>query len=53
MSELAVAGDLAEGRLVAITVTDLDLRRAFRAVWPGGRKLIGPAAALLTVAARG
>ncbi len=53
MSELAVAGDLAEGRLVAVTVTDIDLRRTFRAVWPGGRKLTGPAAELLTIASRG
>ncbi|MPY78774.1 MAG: LysR family transcriptional regulator [Actinophytocola sp.] len=53
MSELAVAGDIAEGRLIDVAVTDLDLRRTFRAVWPGGRKLIGPAARLLTVAAAG
>lgn len=52
MSELAVAGDLVEGRLVAVEVTDLDLRRTFRAVWPAGRKVIGPAADLLAAAAR-
>ncbi|MPY97052.1 MAG: LysR family transcriptional regulator [Actinophytocola sp.] len=51
MSELAVAADIAEGRLVAVDVTDLDLRRTFRAVWPAGRKVIGPAAKLLAVAA--
>lgn len=52
MSELAVTGDLAEGRLVAVDVADLDLRRTLRAVWPAGRKLTGPAAALLAAATR-
>ena len=52
MSELAVAADLAEGRLVAVEVTGLDLRRTLRAVWPSGRKLTGPAAALLAAATR-
>lgn len=37
MSRLAVADDLAVGRLVAITVPELDLRRMFRAIWVGGR----------------
>ncbi|MDV6014691.1 LysR family transcriptional regulator [Haloechinothrix sp. LS1_15] len=53
LSELAVAGDLVEGRLVEVTVADLDLRRTLRAVWPSGRKLVGPAAELLAVATRG
>ncbi|MBA0127824.1 LysR family transcriptional regulator [Haloechinothrix sp. YIM 98757] len=52
LSELAVASDLAEGRLVEVTVEGLDLRRALRVVWPSGRKLVGPAAQLLTVATR-
>lgn len=52
LSELAVAADLAEGRLVEITVEGLDLHRTLRAVWPQGRKLIGPAAELLAVATR-
>ncbi len=37
MSRLAVADDLAVGRLRAITIPDLDLRRKFRAIWVGGR----------------
>jgi DNA-binding transcriptional LysR family regulator len=37
MSRLAVADDLAVGRLVAITIPELDLRRRFRAIWVGGR----------------
>jgi DNA-binding transcriptional LysR family regulator len=52
LSVLAVDSDLAEGRLVEITVEGLDLRRQLRAVWPGGRRLIGSAAELLAVALR-
>lgn len=37
MSRLAVADDLAVGRLRAITIPELDLRRKFRAIWVGGR----------------
>jgi DNA-binding transcriptional LysR family regulator len=37
MSQLAVADDLAIGRLHAITIPQLDLRRKFRAIWIGGR----------------
>ena len=37
MSRLAVADDLAVGRLRAITIAKLDLRRQFRAIWIGGR----------------
>ncbi|OBG78117.1 MULTISPECIES: LysR family transcriptional regulator [unclassified Mycobacterium] len=37
MSQLAVADDLAVGRLRAITIPGLDLRRNFRAIWVGGR----------------
>jgi DNA-binding transcriptional LysR family regulator len=37
MSRLVVADDLAVGRLRAITVPELDLRRKFRAIWVGGR----------------
>ena len=37
MSRLAVADDLAVGRLHAIDIPDLDLRRKFRAIWVGGR----------------
>lgn len=37
MSRLAVADDLAVGRLRAVTIPELDLRRKFRAIWVGGR----------------
>ncbi|MBB5955404.1 DNA-binding transcriptional LysR family regulator [Saccharothrix tamanrassetensis] len=52
LSVLAVALDLADGRLVEVPVDGLDLRRVLRAVWPGGRRLVGPAAELLAVATR-
>ncbi|MER5796447.1 LysR family transcriptional regulator [Streptomyces sp. NPDC001980] len=35
ISELAVADDLADGRLVAVRTPELDLRRTLRAVWDG------------------
>ncbi|ETW21109.1 LysR family transcriptional regulator [Mycobacterium gastri 'Wayne'] len=37
MSRLAVVDDLAAGRLRAITIPGLDLRRKLRATWTGGR----------------
>jgi DNA-binding transcriptional LysR family regulator len=37
MSRLAVADDLAVGRLRAITIPELNLRRQLRAIWVGGR----------------
>lgn len=37
MSRLAVADDLAVGRLRAVVIPDLDLRRQLRAIWVGGR----------------
>jgi DNA-binding transcriptional LysR family regulator len=37
MSRLAVGDDLAVGRLRAITISQLDLRRELRAIWQGGR----------------
>lgn len=37
MSRLAVADDLAVGRLRAIVIPELDLRRKLRAIWVGGR----------------
>jgi DNA-binding transcriptional LysR family regulator len=52
ISELAVAADLATGRLERLSVAGLDLRRALRAVWPSGRRLVGPAAVLLALAGR-
>ncbi|SFA94304.1 DNA-binding transcriptional regulator, LysR family [Amycolatopsis marina] len=53
MSELAIASDLAEGRLIEVVVEGLDLRRTLRAVWPAGRRLVGPAAVLLASATGG
>jgi DNA-binding transcriptional LysR family regulator len=47
MSELAVATELADGRLVRVEVTGIELDRTLRAVWPGGRRLVGPPALLL------
>lgn len=37
LSRLAVADDLAVGRLRAVPVPELDLRRALRAIWVGGQ----------------
>ena len=37
MSRLAVTDDLAHGRLRAVAVADLDLRRDLRAIWMGAR----------------
>lgn len=48
MSDLAVRDDLASGRLRAIQVDGVSLRRALKAVWTGGRlPLAGPARDLL------
>lgn len=52
VSELAVRTDIVDGRLAAVGVDGLDLRRILRAVWPNDRKLVGPAAELLVVARR-
>lgn len=37
MSRLAVADDVAIGRLRTVPITELDLRRQLRAIWVGGR----------------
>ncbi|MEF9915566.1 LysR substrate-binding domain-containing protein [Streptomyces sp. P5-A9] len=52
ISEMAVRTDVADGRLVRVSVEGVELRRALRAVWPAGRSLIGPAAELLALATR-
>ena len=52
LSVHAVAADLATRALVRIEVSDLDLHRALRAVWPSGRTPRGPASDLLTIATR-
>ncbi|MQY09320.1 LysR family transcriptional regulator [Actinomadura macrotermitis] len=53
VSELAVADELAGGRLVAVPVPELDLRRPLRAVWPAGQRPAGPARDLLALTRRG
>jgi molybdate transport repressor ModE-like protein len=50
ISLLAVRADLDAGRMVAVDVAGIKLRRALRAVWPAGRTLTGPAAELLALA---
>lgn len=52
LSRLAVATDLEAGRLVAIAVAKLDLRRQFHAVWRAGRAPTGPANSLLALSLR-
>ncbi len=47
LSELTVRADLAAGRLVAVAVTGLAVRRRLRAVWPRGVVLDGAARALV------
>ena len=50
LSSLAVADDLALGRVVAVPVTGLDLTRRLRVVWSGDpRPPAGPARSLLAV----
>jgi len=51
LSDLAVADDLASGRLVAVRTTGVDLRRELRAVWVGAdTPPPGPARDLIAVA---
>ncbi|WP_414937803.1 LysR family transcriptional regulator [Amycolatopsis sp. cmx-11-51] len=52
ISELDVARDVADRRLVPVAVEGVDFGRELRAVWPAGRRLAGPAAALLALAVR-
>ncbi|REE99766.1 LysR family transcriptional regulator [Thermomonospora umbrina] len=52
LSELAVADEVTTGRLVAVPVADLDLRRPLRAVWPLGQRPAGPARDLLSLTRR-
>ena len=53
LSELAVADELARGRLVSVPLADLDLSRPLRAVWPSGTRPAGPARDLLALTRRG
>ncbi|MFF3665600.1 hypothetical protein [Microtetraspora malaysiensis] len=52
LSELAVADELADGRLLAASPEGVDLQRGLRAVWIEGGRLDGPARSLLTLATR-
>jgi DNA-binding transcriptional LysR family regulator len=52
LSSLAVEAELTAGTLRAVAVTDLDLARVLRAVWPAGRRLTGPARDLYAIAGR-
>ncbi|QXJ20278.1 LysR family transcriptional regulator [Actinomadura graeca] len=49
VSDLAVADELAGGRLVRVPVPELDLSRPLRAVWPSGQRPAGPARDLLAL----
>lgn len=49
LSTLAVAGELADGRLVEVPTVGLDLTRSLRAIWPRGRRLIGAASEFLAI----
>lgn len=52
LSRLSVSAELADGRLVAVPVTEVDLRRTLRAIWSPDRPPGGNAAALVAVAGR-
>jgi DNA-binding transcriptional LysR family regulator len=51
LSRLAIADDLDSGRLRAVPLTGLDLRRRLRMVWRAGRRLNDAAAELAACAA--
>ncbi|MEU4095952.1 LysR family transcriptional regulator [Streptomyces sp. NPDC026673] len=50
LSAVSVRDDLAEGRVVEVPVTGVDLRRRLRAVWPKDRRLTGAVEELLRIA---
>lgn len=50
LSSLAVADEVADGRLALVPVADLDLSRRLRAIWPAGQVPTGPARELLALA---
>jgi molybdate transport repressor ModE-like protein len=52
VSSLAVAQEVADGRLVAVEVADVELGRLLRAVWPAGRRLNGIPRDVVAVACR-
>jgi molybdate transport repressor ModE-like protein len=49
LSELALGEELSTHRLVSIPLSDIQLRRALRAVWPTGHRPTGPARELLSL----
>jgi molybdate transport repressor ModE-like protein len=52
LSSLAVADDIATGRLFEVPVSGLDLRRRLRVVWAPGRDLSPPVRSLVSIALR-
>ncbi|NDL56142.1 LysR family transcriptional regulator [Phytoactinopolyspora mesophila] len=50
LSNLAVAGEVRDGRLRDVAVAELELDRPLRAVWPRRRRLAEPAATLVRLA---
>ena len=52
ISELAVANELRDGRLVEVPINDVDLSRSLHAVWRRGSRLHAAAGVFLTVVAR-
>ena len=51
ISELAVANELRDGRLVEVPISGVDLSRSLHAVWRRGSRLHASASAFLTVIA--
>ncbi|AYY13594.1 LysR family transcriptional regulator [Actinobacteria bacterium YIM 96077] len=52
LSDLAVAGEVRDGRLRDVSVDGLELTRPLHAVWPGRRRLAEPAATLVRLSER-
>ncbi|MBB5917904.1 DNA-binding transcriptional LysR family regulator [Nocardia transvalensis] len=52
LSSLAVAAEVAAGTLVSPAISDAELTRTLRAVWPTGQQLTGPARDLYAIARR-
>ncbi|HVV21749.1 MAG TPA: LysR family transcriptional regulator [Pseudonocardiaceae bacterium] len=50
VSSLAVAAEVADGRLVTVEIEGAELNRRLRAVWPAGRQLTGVLRDVLAVA---
>lgn len=52
LSAVTVRDDLADGRVVEVPITGVDLHWRLRAVWPKGRQLVGAAGELPRIAMR-